>query len=157
MSDNSESIRKAVENYFGKEGFKFSGFDENGFGRTSFKVKNKFGHTEIVFHAQKDRLMVRSLIPLSADEDTLAAVAEYLLRANYGMKNGCFDFDFNDGEISFRLPIYCGEEVSAPTHEQINFAVDSCLFAVQRYSDGLVKVIYGLETPKDAIEKIESN
>lgn len=154
--ESSQAIREAVEEYFKLEGFKFSGFDENGFARTSFRVKTKFGHADVIFHAQKDRLMLRSMLPLSADEETAPAVAEFLLRANYGMKNGGFDFDFNDGEISYRMPLYCGEEVDAPTHEQINFAVDSCLFAVQRYSDGLARIIYGLETPKEAIEKIEA-
>ena len=156
MSDNSATIREAVEKYFEAEGFKFSGFDENGFGRTSFRVKTKIGHAEIIFHAQPDRLMIRSMIPLTADEDTRLLAAEYILRANYGIKNGGFDLDFDDGEISFRLPIYCGQTTPAPTHDQINFAVDSCLFAVQRYSDGLARVLYGMETPKDAIAKIES-
>jgi len=155
MGDNTQAIREAVENYFEKEGFKFSGFDEDNFAKTSFKVKTKFGHAEIIFHAMDDRLMLRSMLPLNADEDSAVAVAEFLLRANYGMKNGGFDFDFRDGEISYRFPLYCGDEMDAPTHEQINFAVDSCLFAVQRYSDGIAKVIYGLETPKEAIENIE--
>lgn len=157
MSDNSAAIRAAVEKYFEQEGFKFTGFDENGFARTSFRIKTKFGHAEIIFHAQNDRLLLRSMIPLSADEENRAEVAEFVLRANYGMKNGGFDFDFDDGEISFRLPLYCGEEIEAPTHEQINFAVDSCLFALQRYSDGFARIVYGIETAKEAIAKIESD
>ena len=155
MSDNSRAIREAVENYFQDEGFKFSGFDEKGIAKTGFKIKSKLGHADIIFLAQEDRLQLRSMLPIKADEETLAPVAEFLLRANYGMRLGCFDFDFRDGEISFRVTIYCGEEMEAPTHEQIDHSVDICLAMVQRYGDGLLKVLYGMKTPEEAIEEIE--
>lgn len=156
MSDNSAEIRQAVERYFEEEGFKFSGFDERNVARTSFKIKSKLSSADIILHAQKDRLLVRSMLALKADEENRPAVAEYLLRANYGMKTGGFDFDFNDGEISFRVSFYCGDEdFVAPTHEQIDHAVDICLGMMQRYGDGVLKVVYGLQTPKEAIQEIE--
>ena len=156
MSDNSAEIRDAVERYFRKEGFKFSGFDERSVARTGFKIKSKLSSADILLHAQKDRLLVRSMLAIKADEENRPAVAEYLLRANYGMKTGGFDFDFNDGEISFRVSLYCGDDdFTAPTHEQIDHAIDICLGMVQRYGDGILKVVYGLQAPEAAIQEIE--
>ena len=155
MGATTESIREAVEDYFKVEGLKWVPFDENDIARAMFGVKCKFGHATVFFHAQDDRLLIRAMIPLEADEDTRLAAAEYLLRANYGMRNGGFDFDFRDGEISFRFPIYCGEEVDAPTHEQIDYAVNTCILTIQRYGDGLARVIYGIESAKESIAKIE--
>ena len=158
MSDHSSEIRQAVEQYFAKEGFKFSGFDERNVARTGFKIKSKLSSADILLHAQKDRLLVRSMLALKADEETRPAVAEFLLRANYGMKTGGFDFDFNDGEISFRVSMYCGDnDFVAPTHEQIDHAIDICLGMIQRYGDGILKVIYGLQEPKEAIQEIEGD
>lgn len=155
MRDTSEAIREAVKNYFEGEGFKFRGFDENSIARTGFGVKAKFRSVELFLHAQPDRLQVRAMVPLRADEENISKVAEFLFRANYGMKSGGFDLDFDDGEISFRTEIYCGDEVDAPTNEQVEHAVDTCVFMVQRYGDGLAKVVYGMMSPKDAISEIE--
>ena len=156
MSDNSVQIREAVERYFSEENFKFSGFDERNVARTSFKIKSKLSSADIILHAQQDRLVVRAMLAIKADEENRPAVAEYLLRANYGMKTGGFDFDFNDGEISFRVSTYCGDnDFAPPTHEQIDHAIDICLGMVQRYGDGILKVVYGLQSPNDAIKEIE--
>ena len=103
-------------------------------------------------------MQVISLIAIKADEENRPAVAEYLLRANYGMKTGGFDFDFNDGEISYRVSTYCGDEnFVPPTHEQIDHAIKLCAAMTQRYGDGLLKVLYGLQTPKEAIQEVESD
>lgn len=155
MAEYSQAVAEAVENYFSEENLKFSGFNERGIAKAGFGIKTKFGHADVFFIAQDHNLSVRAMVPLHADEDTRAEVAEFLLRANYGLKNGGFDFDFDDGEISFRLAIYCGKEVDAPTQNQIEFAIYTALSAVQRYGDGLARVIYGMETAQEAIEKID--
>ena len=155
-NDHSAKIRDAVEKYFHKMDYKFSGFDEKNVARTSFKIDSKLSSANIILRVQKDRLQVISLIAIKADEENRPAVAEYLLRANYGMKTGGFDFDFNDGEISFRVSLYCGDDdFEPPTHEQIDHAIDICLGMVQRYGDGILKVVYGLQAPEAAIQEIE--
>lgn len=70
------------------------------------------------------------------------------------MKVGAFDFDFNDGEISFRSSFYCGDV--APTHDQIDTALNLCVAMMKRYGGGIVKVIYGFQSPKEAIQEIEN-
>ena len=157
-NDHSAKIRDAVEKYFHKMDYKFSGFDEKNVARTSFKIDSKLSSANIILRVQKDRLQVISLIAIKADEENRPAVAEYLLRANYGLKTGGFDFDFNDGEISYRVSTYCGDEnFVPPTHEQIDHAIKLCAAMTQRYGDGLLKVLYGLQTPKEAIQEVESD
>ena len=152
--DNSAEIRQAVENYFKKEKYNFSGFDEKNVASTSFSIKSKLSSVNIILQARNNYLSVRSILPIKANEDTRLAVAEYLLRANYGMKIGGFDFDFNDGEISFRASFFCGNV--APTYEQIDIAIEVCLAMTKRYGDGIIKVIYGFQSPKEAIQEIEN-
>jgi hypothetical protein len=41
-------------------------------------------------------------ISLDTDDNSKVAVAEFLTRANYGIKNGCFEMDFLDSEIRYR-------------------------------------------------------
>ena len=156
--DTIAEIRAAVENFFEKEKIKHTPFDEHNVAQAIYSVDAKFGHATIFFHAYKDKLVLHMIIPLHADEAERAKVAEFILRANYGLRIGGFDFDFDDGEISYRISIYCGEEEFAPpTYEQIDFAVVLGLMMIEKYGNELVKVMFGLVEPVDAVESAEAN
>lgn len=156
--DTAAEIRKAVENYFEAEGAKYTPFDERGVAHATYGVDVKFGHVEVFFHAYHDMLILHLIVPLKAGEDERANVGEFLHRANYGLKVGNFDFDFNDGEVSYRVAIYCGsDEFEPPRHEQIDAALTIGLMMIDKYGDGLVKVMFGLAEPLDAIDASESD
>lgn len=156
--DTLAEIREAVENFFKRDNVKHRPFDERNVASAIYSVNSKFGHVTIFFHAYKDKLVLHMMIPLNAGEPERHKVAEFLLRANYGLKVGGFDFDFDDGEISYRISIYCGEEdFTPPTYEQIDFAVIIGLLMIEKYGDALVKVMFGLVEPEDAIESVEED
>ena len=144
--DTLAEIREAVENYFERDEIKHEPFDERNVAQAIFGVESKFGHVTIFFHAHKDRLIIKSLLPISAEEDDLVKVGEFLHRANYGLMI----------EISYRVPIFCGrKEFAPPTYEQIDFAVIISLMMVGKYGNSLIKVIFGLAEPEDAVEAAE--
>ncbi len=156
--DTRKEIIAAVEDFFERKGVKYKPFNERGMARATYGVKSKLKHVDVLFIASDDKLMVRSILPLEAGEDERAKVGEFLLRANYGLKIGGFDFDFNDGEISYRVSLYCGdEEFAPPTFEQIEYALIVNLMMVSKYGDALLKVLFGLVEPKDAIDEAESS
>ena len=73
------------------------------------------------------------------------------------MRVGGFDFDFDDGEISYRVALYCGDkEFAPPTYEQIDHDVCVALAMIRKYGDALVKVMFGLVEPKEAIDAVEN-
>lgn len=153
-----KEIREAVEKFFEIDGVKHEPFDENNVAHAVYGVNAKFGTARIFFHAYNDKLVLHMIIPLNAEETERAKVAEFLLRANYGLRVGGFDFDFNDGEVSYRISLYCGdEEFAPPTYEQINFAVIVGLMMIEKYGNALIKVMFGLAEPNDAIEAVESD
>ena len=156
--DTINEIRTAVEKFFEHDGVKHKPFDEHNIASAIYSVDAKFGHATIFFHAYKDKLVLHMIIPINADEKERAKVAEFLLRANYGLKVGGFDFDFDDGEISYRVALYCGDdEFIPPTYEQIDFAVVVGLMMIEKYGNALVKVMFGLVEPEDAVESAEQN
>lgn len=149
-------VREAVEKYFEADEIKHEPFDGNNVAHAGFAVKSRFGHVDVFFHAFKDKLLIRAYLPLKAGEQERAKVGEFLMRANYGLKFGGFDYDYDDGEISYRTSIYCGsDEFEPPTYEQIDFALMVGILTVDRYGDALAKVIFGLVEPVDAIESVE--
>lgn len=156
--DTATEIRGAVEKYFKKEKTKHRPFDKKGVAHATYAVQTKFGHVEVLFYVYKDTLILHSIIPLKAGEEERQKVGEFLLRANYGLKIGCFDFDFDDGEIAYRVAIYCGvDEFAPPTHEQIDAALSIGLMMIEKYGDAIVKVMFGLAEPEDAIAAAEAD
>lgn len=156
--DAKQEVRAAVEKFFEDEGARYDPFDKRDVAHATYAVESKFGHVEVFFHAYKDMLILHLIVPLKAGEEERAKVGEFLLRANYGLKVGGFDFDFDDGEVSYRVAIYCGEEEFAPpTHEQIDAALTIGIMMIDKYGNDLVKVMFGLAEPTDAIEAAEEN
>ena len=156
--DTKAEIRAAVEKFFERDNIKYNPFNERNIARAIYGVETKFQRATVFFHAYKDKLIIKIIIPLSAEEAERSKVAEFLLRANYGLNIGCFDFDFDDGEISYRVSIFCGEdEFAPPTYEQIDYSVIIGLMMIEKYGNALTKVLFGLVEPQDAIEDAEKN
>ena len=156
--DTTAQIRAAVENFFLRDNVKYQPFNEHDVAKAVYSIDTRFRHVDVFFNAYKDKLVLHMILPLSAEESERAKVAEFLLRANYGLKVGGFDFDFNDGEISYRTSIYCGtDEFVAPTYEQIDFALVIGMIMVEKYGNALIKVMFGVLEPEDAIESVEGD
>lgn len=156
--DTKQEVIEAVEGFFERDDVKYTPFDDRGVARATYGIKSKVGRVHMIFTAQKDKLLIRALLPLNAGEDERSKVAEFIIRANYGLKIGGFDFDFEDGEISYRTSIYCGtDEFTPPTYEQIEYLLIVSLMMVDKYGDALLKVLFGLAEPEDAVEAAENN
>ena len=155
--EHLQEVRAAIEKFFEHDKAKYLPFDERNIASAVYAVNTKFGHVTVFFRAYEDKLILRMVIPLNVGEQERQKVGEFILRANYGLRIGGFDFDFDDGEISYRIALYCGEkDFAPPTYEQIDFAVIVGLMMIEKYGNALVKVMFGLLEPEDAVEDAES-
>lgn len=85
--------------------------------------------------------------------DMLPGVAEFIARANYGMRIGNFELDYARGKVNFRSSI---NFEGVPLVEQlIDNAVAPALVAYDEFFPGLVNVFAGIQTPEVAIRAIE--
>lgn len=154
--DTKQEIIAAVEDFFERDEVKYTPFNERGVARAGYGVKSKVNHVDVLFIASSDKLVIKAMLPLKADEDERAKVGEFLMRANYGLKIGGFDYDYDDGEISYRVSLYCGrEEFAPPTYDQIDYLLIVSLMMVSKYGDALLKVLFGMAEPEDAINAVE--
>ena len=76
-----------------------------------------------------------------------------LVRANYGLKVGKFEMDYDDGEIRVHV-------AHVLTEGELDDAVIARLFGtgmalLDRYLPAVLSVIYGNELPRDAIRSVE--
>ena len=96
-----------------------------------------------------------SVAPIQADEAHRQAVAEYLMRANYGLILGNFELDFDDGDIRYKTSI--DVEGSELTSELIRHVVYANVQAMDMYLPGVMLILADGGSPLDAIARVESD
>lgn len=94
-----------------------------------------------------------SVCPVKAPEDRRHAIAEFITRANYGLILGNFELDYGDGEIRYKTSV--DVEGSTLTHAMIRQMVYANVLIMDRYLPGIMNVIYGSQSPADAIRSVE--
>jgi hypothetical protein len=95
-----------------------------------------------------------SVLPDPVPDDRLPAVAEYLHRANYDLAIGCFELDWDTGQVRFRtsLDLEGGELGDRQIRNYLYANVLTC----DRYLKGLADVSAGRATPAEAIAAVEA-
>lgn len=94
------------------------------------------------------------IAPIKSPEDMRDAVGEYINRANYGLRIGNFEIDYNDGEVRYKSSL--DFENTDLTSALIKNAIYPAVHTMDHYLPGMLGVMYGNKTPTEAIEEIES-
>jgi hypothetical protein len=102
---------------------------------------------------EKDWLIFYSYLPVNTPTDKMATMAEFITRANRGMRIGNFELDFEDGEIRYKTSIDI--EGGELTSKMIDNLLRANLSTMNRYFPGMMELIYSDKSPKEAIQKIE--
>lgn len=93
--------------------------------------------------------------PVKAPEEIRPAVAEYITRANYGLRIGNFEMDYQDGEIRCKSSIDF-EGLSLDSN-LIKNVIYPAVHTMDFYLPGMLNVMFGNKDPKEAIAEIEGN
>ena len=113
----------------------------------------KLRSCDVFIDVKDNGILVYAVCPINASEDVRPVVAEYLTRANYGMKCGNFEMDYSDGEVRYKSYLHCSSEV--PPLADVEFVVDVSFLMMKRYGNGLVKCLMGFGDPERDIEEAE--
>ena len=87
-------------------------------------------------------------------EGARLAVAETIVRANYGLKVGKFEMDFEEGELRFQAAQILTED--SLEESVIDRLLSTTMSMLDMYLPAVLSVIYGNELPKDAIRCVEA-
>ena len=145
MSKNySPKIAEAVHNFLTKDDWNFEFQEEKGIFRFGLNLKGKIRNVQYIVDVHETDFNVYGLVPISAehrDKYMMQQLAEFLHRANYGLRNGNFELDFRDGEIRYKTYIEC-EGLDAPTFEMVRSGIYCTAAMFERYGEGIVKIIF---------------
>jgi hypothetical protein len=148
-------IFNAVVDYLTEDDWKYTLLDGENTLMLSFRGKSGswqcFGRADEV----KECFSFYSILPPHASEDRRAAVAEFIMRANYGLIIGNFEMDYRDGQIRYKTSIDIeGGEITPKMIENLVYAN---LMTMDDYFPGFMEIMYGDKEPARAIEEIESS
>lgn len=154
----SDELVNLVKKFLSEDGWHFS-FDENtGVFDFGIRIKSKIQKINYIVGVHEDEIIVYGMCPIGADHadgNMMAQMAEFFCRANYGLKNGCFELDFRDGEIRFRS--FIDSEAVMPSTEVIKNSIYCTAAMYERYAPGIVDIIFTGCTAKEAIVKCEKS
>lgn len=116
------------------------------------KLRCRLQSVSMLIIVREDNFSTLTTLPLTADENCRLAVSEYLTRANYNMRNGNFEMSMADGTIRFKTYHHVGD---APLDAKAaRLAVLMPFLMIDRFGDGLIDVLFGLKSPREAFEAV---
>ncbi len=101
---------------------------------------------------------VYAISPLSVDQDDpeqMGKMAEFICRANYGLRDGNFEMDFNDGELRYKCFMNCNGSI--PTKNMVGASIHCPAAMFDRYSKGIMQILFGDMSAAEAIEVCEGS
>lgn len=146
-------MKSAIESFaefFNKQAWPYNQASDKPVIHTGFTGDKCRWNCVAVAGPQDEHLFFLSLLPCKAVPARRTACAELLTRINFGLTHGCFEMDFEDGEIRFRTSIpLASAEVSPELVEHLGF---SNLCTVDRLFGAIMKVLYADVSPKSAMK-----
>jgi hypothetical protein len=125
--------------------------------KTIFRAYFAGEHGDVRCYAQirveLQQFLFYVIAPVKAPDAMRPAVAEYITRANYGLRIGNFEMDYSDGEVRYKSSLDFEDEDLTPN--LIRRAIYPAVHTLDFYLPGLLAVMYGNKTPQDAIATVE--
>ena len=150
----SHDIVTSIKDFLEENDLSFAFDEQHGIFKLSVGIGGQIKHLAYIIGVRKDSYSVYAQSPISADagnSSMMAAVAEFICRANFSLQRGNFELDFNDGEIRYKVCVDC--EGIVPTKGMISTSIYIPALMFRLYASGLFSVIFGNANAKDEIEK----
>lgn len=89
------------------------------------------------------------IVPIGVDVDNRNVVSEFIVRTNYHLRQGRFNMDYRDGQVDFSL--YRDFKDGPLSADVIDDKVSTMYGTLRFYGDALLKVIFNMQTPEEAV------
>lgn len=159
MKNYSTEIAQAIQQHLEEREMKLVAFDEND-GSFGFvmHLPGQLSFIHYIIKVHEDDYTVVAICPVcpaASDSSALAAMAEFVCRANYGLKNGNFELDFRDGELRYKCFVDCDEQIPSQSVVRDSIGVPAAM--MRRYAPGIINVLYKGMNAESAVEECEQN
>lgn len=145
-------MKPAIESFtqfFDKQGWSYNQCSDRPVIHTGFTGDNGRWNCVAIAGPKDEHLLFLSILPCKAAPNRRAACAELLTRVNFGLTHGCFELDYEDGELRYRTGVALASAEASP--ELVEHLVFSNLCTVDRFFGAIMKVLYADASPKSAL------
>lgn len=140
----SQKIAKGIETYLKKEKWDYEFDKKTGVFFSAIELECGLKTANVVLQVTGDAFISYCTIEINASPILYSQIGEYLHRANLGLINGNFEFDYDTGNISYKTYFDCPDE--NPTERQLDDAYVIPMTIVDKYGDGLLELVDGNES-----------
>ena len=155
-SEYSEEIVGVIRDFLVSDDWKFEFDEEHGVFRFGVGIESKLKHLRYLIPVREDSYVVYAISPLDTDCDdknVMKEMADFICRANYGLRNGNFELDMTDGEIRYKVFVDCDGIIPSEEIVKGSIIIPSLMF--DRYAAGILDIMFKEATAEDAIAKCE--
>lgn len=151
---DQEQIVDAVRDWLDADNWHYDYNAERHLFKMGISLKSKIKSGRIFVDVKKDCYVVYLYAPISGDKDKLAELTKYLTMANYGLLNGNFELDAQDGEIRYKTYVNC-DGMEKLSSEVIQDSIYVGCVMMDRYGDGIAALALGFSDADTEIKKAE--
>ena len=148
-----------VKEFLDSDDWVYEFIEEDGLFRFGLTLDGPVKKADFIVDVQENCVITYALLNNigadASDPAMMREMADFICKANYGLKNGNFEFDIKDGEIRFKSYIDC--EGTAPSIAAVRNSISCCAVMLNIYSQGITGIIFGGLDADTAIAKCENN
>ena len=157
---DTDTIIQSVSDFLFENGIGFSFFETQNVFKFQRKTNAKLGEIDYAIEVNDNSYTVyagswSSIRADAGNPKTMSAMSEFITRVNYGLTNGNFNMDYDDGEILYKVFVNCQDKL--PSKKVIRQSLDVPAQMFKKYSPGMLSVMRSGENPKTALEKCEAD
>ena len=151
-----EQIVDAVRDWLDGEDWHYEYDADRQVIRSGVSLSSKIKSCKILILFHDDSYTVYLCAPISGDVDDLNELNKYLARANYGLRNGNFELDWDDGEIRYKVYVNCEGLETLPEVIVQESVLCGCAM-MERYGNGIAALALGFSDADTEIQKAENS
>ncbi len=155
----SNHIANAIRSHLDNHDYHYNFDDELGVFNLLMGLSGKV--KTLIYHIVVDEhnFVVNARYPLgisSEDDACMNTMARFLSRANCGLRNGNFELDLDDGDISFKS-FCCCRGLTAPSDKMIAESIQCPAAMFDKYEAGILGILFKGMSDKEAEEHCENS
>ncbi len=117
-------------------------------------IVGEVGNYRIVVHVpdEADLVQVAGYSPIRVPTGARRDIAELIVRGNHKLRIGKLTLDFDSGELHFRITQIITD--AGLEDDVVDWMICTTLAVMDLYLPAVFSVIYGDETPEDAVRRV---
>ncbi len=152
----SEEIVDVIKGFLVEDDWHFDFDEERGVFKFGVSIESKLKHLRYFIPVREDAYTVYAVSPIEADSDddsVMKEMADFICRANYGLRNGNFELDMTDGEVRYKCFVDC--DGITPSEEIVKGSIIIPSVMFDRYAPGMLDIMFKGSKAEEAIAKCE--